>query len=209
MADNPPLKLGFLASHGGSGMRAVLAAIEAGELKAEAKILITNNIGCAAMAAAEAAGLACRHISNSSAGGAEAADRAIAEALKDAGAELVVLSGYMRKLGPETLSRFRERILNIHPALLPRHGGQGLYGRRVHEAVHASGDQVTGATVHLVDSEYDTGPMIAQVSAPVAPGDSIDEIEAKVRALEPGLLVDTLRRIQTGELRLREPAGRA
>jgi phosphoribosylglycinamide formyltransferase-1 len=209
MTDNPPLKLGFLASHGGSGMRAVLAAIEAGELRAEARILVSNNADCAAMAAAEAAGLPCRHISISSEGGAEAADRAIAEALSDAGAELVVLSGYMRKLGPVTLARFRERILNIHPALLPRHGGQGLYGRRVHEAVHSSGDRVTGATVHIVDGDYDTGPMIAQVSAPIGPGDSVDEIEARVRALEPGLLVDTLRRIQAGELRLREPAGRA
>jgi phosphoribosylglycinamide formyltransferase-1 len=190
-------------------MRAVLAAIETGELKAEARILISNNPDCAAMAAADAAGLACRHISISSEGGGEAADRAIAEALAEAGAELVVLSGYMRKLGPATLARFRERILNIHPALLPRHGGQGLYGRRVHEAVHASGDAATGATVHIVDSEYDTGPVIAQASAPIGPGDSVDEIEARVRALEPGLLVETLRRIQQGELRLREPAGRA
>ena len=166
----PPLKLGFLASHGGSGMRAVLAAIAAGDLNAEARILIGNNAGCAAIAAAEAAGLAWRRISIATEGSPEAADRAIAEALTDAGADLVVLSGYMRKLGPETLRRFAGRILNIHPALLPRHGGQGLYGRRVHEAVRASGDAATGATVHLVDSDYDTGPVIAQVSTPVRSG---------------------------------------
>ncbi len=197
-----PLKLGFLASHGGSGMRAVLAAIAAGDLNAEARILIGNNRGCAAIAAAEAGGLAWRHISIATEGAPEAADRAIAEALAGAGAELIVLSGYMRKLGPETLRRFSGRVLNIHPALLPRHGGQGLYGRRVHEAVRASGDVVTGATVHLVDGDYDTGPVIAQVSAPVAPGDTVDDIEARVRALEPGLLVDTLRRIARGELTL-------
>ena len=183
-------------------MRAVLAAIAAGELNAEARILVTNNAGCAAIAAADAAGLPWRHISSSTEGGADAADQAIAEALTNAGAGLVVLSGYMRKLGPETLKRFAGRMLNIHPALLPRHGGQGLYGRLVHEAVRASGDAVTGATVHLVDSDYDTGPIIAQVSTPIQPGDSADDIEARVRALEPGLLVDTLRRIADGELTL-------
>ncbi len=209
MTRRPPLKLGFLASHGGSGMRAVLTAIAEGDLNAEGRILISNNAGCAAIAAAEAAGLPWRRVSISSEGSAEAADRAIANALTNAGAGLVVLSGYMRKLGPETLKRFSGRILNIHPALLPRHGGQGLYGRRVHEAVHASGDLATGATVHLVDSDYDTGPIIGQVSAPVRPEDSVDDIEARVRALEPGLLVDTLRRIADGELRLPEPAGRA
>ena len=181
-------------------MRAVLAAIAAGALNAEARILICNTRGCAAIAAAQQAGLPWRHISGATEGGPEAADRAIAEALTEAGADLVVLSGYMRQLGPETLGRFGGRILNIHPALLPRHGGQGLYGRRVHEAVRASGDKVTGATVHLVDSDYDTGPVIAQASAPVWPGDTVDDIEARVRALEPGLLVETLRRIATGDL---------
>jgi phosphoribosylglycinamide formyltransferase-1 len=183
-------------------MRAVLAAIAAGELDAEARILITNNPGCAAAAAAEAAGLPWRHISAASAGGPEAADREIAERLTEAGAGLVVLSGYMRPLGPQTLSRFAGRVLNIHPALLPRHGGAGLYGRHVHEAVRASGDTVTGATVHLVEREYDTGPIISQVRTAVLPGDTVDDIEARVRALEPGLLVDTLRRIADGELRL-------
>jgi phosphoribosylglycinamide formyltransferase-1 len=202
MPVHPKLKIGFLASHGGSGMRAVLAAIAAGELDAEARILITNNRDCPAVAAAEAAGLTWRHISGASSGGPDAADREIAAALAGAGAELVVLSGYMRKLGPETLARFQGRILNIHPALLPRHGGHGLHGRHVHAAVRASGDTRTGASIHLVDSDYDTGAVIAQAEVPVRPDDSIDDIEARVRAVEPGLMVQTLRRIAEGELRL-------
>ena len=183
-------------------MRAVLDAIAAGRLDAEAKILIANNGDCAAVQVAEAEHLPWRHISVTTEGSPEAADQAIAQALQDAGVELVVLSGYMRKLGPETLGRFRHRVLNIHPALLPRHGGQGLYGRRVHEAVRASGDAITGASIHLVDSEYDTGPVIAQASAPVRLEDSVQDIEARVRALEPDLLVETLRRIADGELDL-------
>ncbi len=202
MTSHPTLKLGFLASHGGSAMAATLAAIAADQLRAEGRILITNNPGCGAVAVAKGAGVPWRHISGSHEGSAEAADEAIADALNDAGAELVVLSGYMRKLGPATLARFGGRILNIHPALLPRHGGQGLYGRRVHEAVRASGDTVSGASIHLVDSEYDTGPVIARAEVPVHPEDGVDDIEARVRAVEPGLMVDTLRRIAAGELQL-------
>ena len=183
-------------------MGAVLDAIAGGELNAEAKVLITNNRDCAAVVAAEAAGLPWKHISGASAGSPDAADEAITEALTASGAELVVLSGYMRKLGPSTLGRFGGRMLNIHPALLPRHGGQGLFGRRVHEAVHASGDTVSGASIHLVDADYDTGPVIARAEVPVHPGDSAADIEARVRAVEPGLMVETLRRISTGELAL-------
>ena len=196
------LRLGFLASHGGSGMRAVLSAISAGELNAEARILISNNRDCAAVAAAEATGLPWRHITAATEGGGEAADAAISETLAGSGAELVVLSGYMRKLGPKTLHRFKGRVLNIHPALLPRHGGQGLYGRRVHEAVRAAGDAVSGASIHLVDADYDTGPVIASAEVPVHPGDSVDDIEARVRAIEPELMVQTLKRIAAGALTL-------
>ncbi|HEY5413077.1 MAG TPA: phosphoribosylglycinamide formyltransferase [Caulobacteraceae bacterium] len=200
MPRRPPLRLGFLASHGGSGMRAVLAAIASGELNAEGRILVSNNPDCAAIAAAAEAGLPWRHLSAATEGDPAAADRAIAEALASAGAELIVLSGYMRKLGPETLERFKGRVLNIHPALLPRHGGRGLYGRRVHEAVRASGDAVTGASIHIVDRDYDTGPVIAQARAPVLADDTVEDIEARVRAIEPSLMVQTLSRIAGGEL---------
>ena len=202
---HPPLKLGFLASHGGSGMRAIVAAIRAGELSAEARLVVSNNPGCEALAFAEREGLPWRHISASSEGGAEAADQAMAEALKAASAELIVLSGYMRRLGPKVLDRWRGRILNIHPALLPRHGGHGMYGRRVHEAVRASGDTVTGASIHLVEADYDTGPVVARCEVPVRPEDTVDDIEARVRAAEPGLYVQTLQRIASGEIALPDP----
>lgn len=194
------LKLGFLVSHGGSSMRAIVGAIEAGTLAAEARLVVSNNRDCAALQFAAADGLPWRHISAASEGGAEAADHAIAEAMQAAGVELIVLSGYLRRLGPETLARYRGRILNVHPALLPNHGGQGMYGRRVHDAVLAAGDAVSGATIHVVDSDYDTGPILAQQQAPLAPGDTAEDIERKVMAIEPGLFVETLRRISSGDL---------
>ena len=189
-------------SHGGSSMRAILAAIRTGDLAAEARLVVSNNRDCPALEAARAEGLAWRHISATTEGDPEAADRAIAAAMQAADARLIVLSGYLRKLGRETLGLYRGRILNIHPGLLPKYGGQGMYGRRVHEAVLASGDAVTGATVHLVDGDYDTGLIIAQREVSVVPGDTAEDIERRVMAAEPGLFVETLRRIAEGSLAL-------
>ena len=205
---HPKLKLGFLASHNGSSLRAIVAAIRSGALDAEARLVISNNAGCGALVFAEAEGLPWRHISAATEGGAEVADRAIAEAMSAAGADLIVLSGYMRPIGPETLKRFAGRILNIHPALLPRFGGKGLYGRRVHEAVAAAGDAVSGATVHVVDGDYDTGPIVAQEEVRLEPGDTPEDIERKVTAIEPALFVTTLRRIASAELDLPRSARR-
>jgi phosphoribosylglycinamide formyltransferase-1 len=124
--------------------------LRAGQLNAEARLVISNNKDCEALDFARTEGVRWRHISGAVEGGAEKADRAMVRALQVAGAELIVLSGYMRKLGPEMLARYRGRILNIHPSLLPKYGGQGMYGRHVHEAVRASGDALTGASFHLV-----------------------------------------------------------
>jgi phosphoribosylglycinamide formyltransferase-1 len=194
------LKLGFLASRNGTGMRAVTAAIEAGALRAETRLVVSNRRDAPALAFAAEHGLATLCVPTIA--DPEAADRRLAAALRRAGVELLVLSGYLRKLGPATLAAYPGRVINVHPALLPRHGGEGMYGRRVHEAVAAAGDQVSGASVHLVDAEYDRGPVIAAREAPLAPGDDAAAIEAKVTALEPELLVDTLRRISEGTVRL-------
>lgn len=194
------LKLGFLASNNGSGMRAIVRAIEAGELAGEARLLVSNRRGAPALDFAAEHGVPSRVIPTLP--DPDAADAALAAALTEAGAEIVILSGYLRKLGPRTLAAFPNRILNIHPALLPKYGGQGMYGRRVHEAVAAAGEPSSGATVHIVDGEYDQGPVIASCSVPLARGDDPETIERKVTAVEPGLFVDTLRRISAGELAL-------
>ena len=197
---SPPLKLGFLASRNGAGMRAIVRAIEAGELDAEARILVVNRPGVPALAFAAEHGLPSRLIPTLP--DPDAADAVLSEALLAAGVELVVLSGYLRKLGPRTLAAFPGRILNIHPALLPSFGGKGMYGRRVHEAVAAADVSVTGASVHIVDGDYDQGPVIASRSVALAPGDDAETIERKVTEVEPDLFVETLRRICAGELAL-------
>lgn len=189
------LKLGFLASNNGTSFRAIHAAIEAGTLDAEARLVVSNKKDSGALAYAEAHGAPARWIAASQ-------DAQLAAALAEAGVELVILSGYLRKLGPVTLAAYRHRVLNIHPALLPLYGGEGFYGRRVHEAVAAAGDAESGVTIHLVDGEYDHGPHLAQKRVPLAPGDDAETIERKVVSAEAPFFVETLQKIASGAIKL-------
>ena len=120
----------------------------------------------------------------------------------DHGVDLVFLSGYMRRLGPRTVAAFRNRILNIHPALLPAYGGEGMYGDRVYEAVLAAGETETGPSVHLVDEEYDHGPVVLQYRVPVLPDDTLETLRDRVRACEPRLSLDVVGLVARGEVDL-------
>ena len=110
----------------------------------------------------------------------------------------------MKRLGPEVLNRWQGRIVNVHPSLLPKFGGKGMYGERVHAAVIAAGESVTGATIHHLTEEYDQGPIIAQVRVPVEPDDTAATLAARVLPHEHALYVDTLARIARGDLILPE-----
>ena len=195
---NKPLKIGFLASGNGSSARAVVAAIQAGDLEAEARLLVSNNRSAPALAFAAEQGIPALNIATQA--DPDAADARLAQAMADHGVELIALSGYLRQLGPKTLGRYAGRILNIHPGPLPAFGGHGMYGRRVHEAVIAAGVVESGVCIHLVDEEYDRGPVVARMGAPVEPGDTAESLEARVTGLEPAFFVETLRRIANGEI---------
>jgi phosphoribosylglycinamide formyltransferase-1 len=194
------MDLAFLASNNGSSLRAIVAAIRAGELAARPRLVVSNRRAAPALDFARAEGVEARFIPTVP--DPDIADARVAEALQASGADLVILSGYLRKLGPRTLAAFHGRILNIHPALLPDFGGQGMYGRRVHETVLASGAVTSGATVHLVDEAYDHGPVVAQLRLPVRPGETAESLEARIMAVEPKLFVETLQRIADGSLTL-------
>jgi phosphoribosylglycinamide formyltransferase 1 len=196
------LKIGFLASHGGSSMKAILQAIADQSLSATACVVISNNSDAPALANARTLGIPSFHLSQTKLGAEADVDHAIAETLEARGAELVVLSGYLRKLGPRMLERYRSRILNIHPALLPRYGGRGMYGRRVHEAVIAAGERTSGITIHLVDQEYDRGPLLAQQQVPVEASDTPATLAERIEALEPQFFVETMQHIVDGTLKL-------
>ena len=197
-----PLRLGFLASGNGSSARAIVAAIQAGRLAAEARLPVSNNRTAAAWAFAAEAGVPGLCIATQA--DPDAADARLADAMSGHGVQLIVLSGYLRQLGPRTLTRYAGRILNIHPGPLPAFGGHGMYGRRVHEAVIAAGVAESGIVIHLVDEEYDRGPVIARRAVAVERGDTPESLEARVTALEPGFYVETLQRSATGTIQLPE-----
>lgn len=186
------MRLAVLASHGGTILQAVMDACESGALDGQVVLVISNNSRSGAMQRARAAGIATAHLSSVTHRDPDALDTAMLEALQGAGADWVLLAGYMKKLGPRVLHAYRERILNTHPALLPRFGGEGYFGRRVHEAVLSAGDSESGATVHLVDEHYDSGPILAQVRVPVRPGDTAEALEERVKIAERKLVVATL-----------------
>ncbi len=196
------LQLGLLASHGGSNLQAILDACRSGRLHAEPCVVICNNSDAPALERARRAGVPACHLSAHTHPDPAGLDPAIAATLERYHVNLIVLAGYMKKLGPITLKQYRGHVLNIHPALLPKFGGQGMYGRRVHQAVLTAGETTTGVTVHLVDEEYDRGPILAQRAMPVRPDDTVDTLAARVLKVEHELYVDTLERIARGEINL-------
>jgi phosphoribosylglycinamide formyltransferase-1 len=198
------LKLGFLASHRGSNMQAVIDACAEGRLDAKPVVIISNNSKSGAKERAREEKIPFHHLSGRTHPDAETLDTAILDALLHHETDLVILVGYMKKIGPKTLSRFQGKILNIHPALLPKFGGEGMYGTRVHEAVLASGDKETGVTIHLADGGYDTGPIVAQTRVPVLEGDTAESLASRVLDREHTFLVETLKKLKLPVASFRE-----
>jgi len=197
-----PLRIAGIASHNGTNLRHLDAACRAGAVDAELVVLVSNNGDATILDYGREHGIAWRHLSSRTHPDPAALDRAIAEVLRDHGVDLVFLSGYMKRLGPVTVEAFRNRILNIHPALLPAYGGEGMYGDRVYEAVLAAGETVTGPSVHLVDEEYDHGPVVLQYRVPVLPDDTLESLRERVRADEPRLSLDVVGLVAAGEVDL-------
>ncbi len=181
-------RLAFLASHNGSAARAITKACGNGTINATPALLISNNPDAGALTWAQEQGLHTMIINTKT---HHDADAAIAEALQAHAIDMVCCSGYMRLIGPKTI-RAVKTIWNVHPALLPAYGGQGMYGRHVHEAVCAARDAQTGITLHEVDGEYDHGRIVAQKIIPLSTDDTADTIEEKVKAAEPDFYVETL-----------------
>ena len=203
MSRNSWVRLGVLASHEGTTLQAVLDAAADGRLPATVAIVISNNRNSGALRRARAAHVPVAHLSSATHADPAALDQAILDALTCAAVDLVFLAGYMKKLGPKTLRAYDGRILNTHPALLPRFGGKGMYGSRVHAAVLAAGETETGVSVHLVDADYDTGPVVAQCRVPVLAGDSVETLAARVQKRERELVVETL--AEAARARMRRP----
>jgi phosphoribosylglycinamide formyltransferase-1 len=180
-------------------MQAIIDACKQGRLDAVPCVVISNNSDSMALQRARNEGIPGYHISGETHPG-DAEDGEILRVLRQHTVDTVILAGYMKRIGSATLAVYRGRILNIHPALLPKFGGQGLYGRRVHEAVLQAGETVTGVTVHVIDEHYDTGPILNQCRVPVQEGDTPDSLAERVLRREHVLYVETLRKISEGTI---------
>jgi len=189
------LNIGFMASHGGSNMQAVLDAISKGVLFVTPCVLILNNSNSLAIERAKHYGMPYYHYSNKTHPVPEILDQEISNTLKKYSVEYLLLLGYMKKLGTKTLQEYCGKIINIHPSLLPKYGGIGMYGKNVHEAVIQNKDKTTGVTIHLIDEEYDTGKIINQCTIYILENDTIESLSQRVLLKEHEFLIETLIKI--------------
>lgn len=177
-------RLGVLASGAGSNLEALIDAQARGDLPARVVVVVSNNSAAGALARARAHRIPGLHISSRTHADPDAA---ILAAMRAHEVDVVVLAGYMKRVGRDLVAAFRERMVNIHPAPLPRFGGPGMYGAAVHEAVLAARLPESGPTVHLVDEGYDEGPVLGHRPVPVRADDTAQTLAARVLAAEHDL----------------------
>jgi phosphoribosylglycinamide formyltransferase-1 len=190
------MRLGVLVSGRGSNLAAVLEAIATGRLPGvEPVIVISNRPEVPALAVAAAHRVPSRVLRRADFPDVSRRDEAIGQTLTDSGADLALLAGYDQLLAASYFAAFAGRTINVHPSLLPRHGGRGMMGLAVHVAVLASGDRETGVTIHDVTPALDQGPPIVQVRLPVRRGEGPEELARRVLKVEHRTVVDTLARL--------------
>jgi phosphoribosylglycinamide formyltransferase-1 len=199
-----PRRLAVFASGGGSNLQAILDYLDALGPAAPARLVVvaSDRALSPALDRARARGIAAEII------GRPADGAALRELLERHEVDLVALAGYLRLVPAQVTGRWRGAILNVHPALLPRFGGAGMYGRAVHRAVLEAGEAETGATAHFVDEHYDRGAVVARVRVPVEPGDTPERLAARVLAAEHALYPRALHAVAAGWIAL-DREGRA
>ncbi|CUT00387.1 phosphoribosylglycinamide formyltransferase-1 [Candidatus Kryptobacter tengchongensis] len=178
------MNIAVFASGRGSNLMAIINAIKEGRLNAKVALVISNNSNAGALEIARANGIDALHISRRQFASDEEYIQKLLHELKTRNIELIVLAGYMKKIPPEIVREYQNRILNIHPALLPAFGGPGMYGINVHKAVIDYGVKVTGVTVHIVDEEYDHGPIVMQRVVEVRDDDTPESLAERVLKVE-------------------------
>jgi formyltetrahydrofolate-dependent phosphoribosylglycinamide formyltransferase len=186
-------RIAVLVSGRGSNLQAILDYLDrsSGRASYEVAAVISNRADAPALDIARSRGIPAATVDSDPTG-----ERLLA-ALDENRIDLVALAGYLKKIPETVIDAYARRIVNVHPALLPAHGGPGMYGSRVHESVLAAGEQETGVTVHLVDADYDSGPIVAQWVVPVHEGDDAHSLAARVLELEHALYPRALDLIAT------------
>ena len=174
-------KIAVLVSGGGTNLQALLDAQQSGALHSgQIVLVVSNKVGAYALTRAEKAGVEALTLTRAACGGAEGFEAALQAALEARGVELIILAGFLSILSADFTSRWENRILNVHPSLIPSFCGKGFYGLKVHEAALARGVKYTGATVHYVNQIPDGGEILLQQPVPVLPGDTPEILQRRV-----------------------------
>ena len=197
-------KAAVLVSGGGTNLQAIIDAKASGIIKnAEISLVISNNPSAYALTRAKNAGIKAICISPSEFDSREAFNKALTDALIEAGVDLVVLAGFLVIIPREMVEKFRNRIINVHPSLIPSFCGTGCYGLKVHEKALSRGVKITGATVHFVDEGTDTGPIILQKAVEVKDGDTAETLQKRVmEEAEWKILPEAIELVASGQVKV-------
>lgn len=194
------MNVAVFASHGGSDLQAIIDGCKNNKMNAQVVAVISNNSDSMALQRARNEKIPAYHLSAKKSGSEDSLAKEILDVLSKHGVDMIFLAGYMRMLHISVLEKYDHRIFYIHPALLPKFGGKGMYGMNVHKAVIEAGETETGVTIHRVNAEYDSGEIVAQTKVPVMEGDTPETLAARVLAREHEFLVEVLSDISEGKI---------
>lgn len=196
------MNIAVFASHGGSDMQAIVDGCKNNKIEANVAVVISNNGDSMALQRANNENIPSYHLSAKKFGSEEVLATEILNVLEKYDVDMIFLAGYMRMLHISVLEKYDNRIFNIHPALLPKFGGKGMYGMNVHTAVIAAKEKETGVTIHRVSAEYDSGEIVAQTTVPVFENDTPEQLGARVLEKEHEFLVEVIADIVDGKIAL-------
>ncbi len=192
------MNIAVFASGGGSNFQAIADACVDGTIPGEIVLCVASRPDAGVLKRAEKLGI----LSMVLEGPSDEWTPQVIQRLNETGADFVALAGFMKMIPSALIATYPGRIVNIHPALLPDYGGKGMYGMHVHRAVIAAGESESGATVHIVDEEYDTGPVVAQERVPVLAGDSAEDLAARVLRVEHSLYPAVVKAFAEGRVHI-------
>lgn len=194
------MNIAVFASHGGSDLQAIINGCKNELMSAKVTVVISNNGDSLALQRAKRENIPAYHLSVKKCGDEAKLAKEILYILSEYEVDMIFLAGYMRMLHTSIIEKFKNRIFNIHPALLPKYGGKGMYGMNVHNAVIAGHETETGVTIHRVDSEYDSGEIVAQTKVPVKTDDTAEILAARVLEREHTFLIEVISDIISGKI---------
>lgn len=194
------MNIAVFASHGGSDLQAIIDGCKDNKIDAKVAVVISNNGDSMALQRAKKEEIPAYHLSAKKSGSEEALAKEILDVLANYRVDMIFLAGYMRMLHVSVLEKYNNRIFNIHPALLPKFGGKGMYDMNVHTAVIEANEKETGVTIHRVSAEYDSGEIVAQTTVPVLENDTPEQLAARVLEKEHEFLVEVIADIADGKI---------